>query len=64
MKTKIISMLNPTLKVFRVPSGPPALRDMTNMTNLEAIPRFTRSRHPNRDTVNHNIERIAQATKL
>ena len=48
MFEQFIPMPNPSLKVVRVPNGPPALRDMTNMTKLEAILKFTRSRHSNR----------------
>ena len=42
------TMPNPPVKLTPVPSGPPALRDMTNMTNLEAISKITRSRHSNK----------------
>ena len=34
----------------RMVSGRPALHDMTNMTNLEAIPKFVRSRDQNKST--------------
>ena len=45
---QFIPMPNSSLKVVRVPNGPLALRDMTNMTKLETILKFTRSRHSNR----------------